>query len=177
MSRSFGSVLCLVGTDIWASSNNFSFKCHRRDSSATVKDQSLVFAVNDISFHPIHGTFSTCGTYGYSNSRPHRIDVIPFLTGSDGSVHFWDKDARTRLKCTLLHYCLCSPRCNFLLAAFDPNSGPVVATCFNRTGSIFAYAVSYDWSKGHSGMTPQQPNKLMLHACKDDEVKKRAGKR
>ncbi|TFL04159.1 WD40 repeat-like protein [Pterulicium gracile] len=121
------------------SSNNFSFKCHRRDSSATVKDQSLVFAVNDISFHPIHGTFSTCG--------------------SDGSVHFWDKDARTRLK------------------SFDPNSGPVVATCFNRTGSIFAYAVSYDWSKGHSGMTPQQPNKLMLHACKDDEVKKRAGKR
>ena len=41
--------------------NNFSFKCHRKDSSPTVKDQSVVFAVNDISFHPIHGTFSTCG--------------------------------------------------------------------------------------------------------------------
>jgi mRNA export factor len=37
-----------------------------------------VYAVNDINWHPVHGTFSTCG--------------------SDGTVHFWDKDARTRLK-------------------------------------------------------------------------------
>jgi len=41
--------------------NNFSFKCHRRDQTPANKDQSLVFAVNDINFHPIHGTFSTCG--------------------------------------------------------------------------------------------------------------------
>jgi len=120
-------------------SNNFSFKCHRKDSSPTTKDQSVVFAVNDISFHPIHGTFSTCG--------------------ADGTVNFWDKDARTRLK------------------AFDPCPGPIAATGFNRTGNIFAYAVSYDWSKGHSGMTPGHPNKIMLHACKEEEVKKRPPKR
>ena len=60
--------------------NNFSFKCHRRDQSPTQKDQSLVYAVNDITFHPVHGTFSTCG--------------------SDGTINFWDKDARTRLKST-----------------------------------------------------------------------------
>jgi mRNA export factor len=42
-------------------SDNFSFKCHRRDSAPNIKDQALVFAVNDISFHPVHGTFSTCG--------------------------------------------------------------------------------------------------------------------
>lgn len=121
------------------SSNNFSFKCHRRDQSPTSKDQSLVYAVNDITFHPVHGTFSTCG--------------------SDGTVNFWDKDARTRLK------------------SFDPAPGPIATTAFNRTGSIFAYAVSYDWSKGHSGMTPGHPNKVMLHACKEDEVKKRPPKR
>ncbi|GBE88270.1 Poly(A)+ RNA export protein [Sparassis crispa] len=120
------------------SSNNFSFKCHRRDQSATQKDQSLVYAVNDISFHPIHGTFSTCG--------------------SDGTINYWDKDARTRLK------------------SFDPAPGPIPTTGFNRTGTIFAYAVSYDWSKGHSGMTTGQPNKLMLHACKDDEVKRKPTK-
>jgi len=119
--------------------NNFSFKCHRRDSTPNSKDQSLVYAVNDISFHPVHGTFSTCG--------------------ADGTVHFWDKDARTRLK------------------TFDAASGPISTTAFNRTGSIFAYAISYDWSKGHSGMTPGHPNKIMLHACKDDEVKKRPAKR
>jgi hypothetical protein len=45
------------------SSSNFSFKCHRRDQSPTSKDQSLVFAVNDIAFHPVHGTFSTCGSH------------------------------------------------------------------------------------------------------------------
>ncbi|KAJ6460414.1 WD40-repeat-containing domain protein [Mycena vitilis] len=120
------------------SGNNFSFKCHRRDSSPTQKDGAIVFAVNDISFHPVHGTFSTCG--------------------ADGSIHFWDKDARNRLK------------------TFDAAPGPISTTAFNRNGSIFAYAVSYDWSKGHSGMTPGHPNKLMLHACKDDEVKKRPRK-
>ncbi|KAJ7677322.1 WD40-repeat-containing domain protein [Mycena rosella] len=120
------------------SGNNFSFKCHRRDSSPTTKDAAVVFAVNDISFHPVHGTFSTCG--------------------ADGSIHFWDKDARNRLK------------------TFDAAPGPISTTAFNRNGSIFAYAVSYDWSKGHSGMTPAHPNKLMLHACKDEEVKKRPRK-
>jgi len=120
------------------SGNNFSFKCHRRDSSPTNKDAAIVFAVNDISFHPVHGTFSTCG--------------------ADGSIHFWDKDARNRLK------------------TFEAAPGPISTTTFNRNGSIFAYAVSYDWSKGHSGMTPGHPNKLMLHACKDDEVKKRPRK-
>ncbi|EPT01716.1 Poly+ RNA export protein [Fomitopsis schrenkii] len=120
-------------------SNNFSFKCHRKDANPANKDQSLVFAVNDINFHPVHGTFTTCG--------------------SDGTINFWDKDARTRLK------------------TFDPAPGPVPATCYNRTGSIFAYAVSYDWSKGHSGMTQGHPNKIMLHACKDDEVKRKPAKR
>ncbi|KIM56897.1 hypothetical protein SCLCIDRAFT_131585 [Scleroderma citrinum Foug A] len=120
------------------SSNNFSFKCHRKDQTPNSKDQSLVYAVNDISFHPVHGTFST--------------------SGSDGTIHFWDKDARTRLK------------------SFEPAPGPITATTFNRNGTIFAYAVSYDWSKGHSGMTPGHPNKLMLHACKDEEVKRRPKK-
>ncbi|KAG8213032.1 WD40-repeat-containing domain protein [Butyriboletus roseoflavus] len=118
--------------------NNFSFKCHRRDQTPNAKDQSLVYAVNDISFHPVHGTFSTCG--------------------SDGTIHFWDKDARTRLK------------------TFEPAPGPISATTFNRNGTIFAYAISYDWSKGHSGMTPGHPNKLMLHACKEEEVKRRPKK-
>ncbi|KLO17102.1 WD40 repeat-like protein [Schizopora paradoxa] len=115
--------------------HNFSFKCHRKEQSPTAKDQQLVYSVNDINFHPIHGTFSTCG--------------------SDGGLNFWNKEDRIRLK------------------AFEPASGPITTSAFNRTGSIFAYAVSYDWSKGHSGMTATHPNKIMLHACKDDEVKRK----
>lgn len=64
-----------------------------------------------------------------------------------------------------------------MFTAFDPCPGPVTASAFNRTGTIFAYAVSYDWSKGLSGATPGHPNKVMLHATKDDEVKKRPAKR
>lgn len=76
-----------------------------------------------------------------------------------------------------LMYWTCSdlllPLCS---AAFEAGPGPISATTFNRNGTIFAYAVSYDWSKGHGGMTPGHPNKLMLHACKEEEVKRRPKK-
>ncbi|KAJ6468388.1 WD40-repeat-containing domain protein [Mycena sanguinolenta] len=118
------------------SGSNFSFRCHRTTPNPT---DVVIFAVNDISFHPVQGTFSTCG--------------------GDGTIGFWDKDARIRLK------------------TFDAAPGPISASAFNRDGSIFAYSVSYDWHKGHSGMAPGHPNKIMLHACKEDEVKKRPAKR
>lgn len=38
----------------------------------------IYFKVNDISFHPVHGTLAT--------------------VGSDGRFSFWDKDARIKLK-------------------------------------------------------------------------------
>ncbi|EDR03971.1 uncharacterized protein LACBIDRAFT_330872 [Laccaria bicolor S238N-H82] len=120
------------------SAHNFSFRCHRRDLVPNSKDQSLIYAINDISYHPIHGTVSTCG--------------------SDGTVHFWDTDARTRLK------------------SFDIAGNSISTTAFNRDGSIFAYAVSYDWSKGHVVATPGSKNNLVLHRCKNEEVKKRLKK-
>jgi len=113
--------------------SNFSFKCHRKDSPQTKATQ--IFSVNSISFHQGFGTFATAG--------------------SEGGIHFWDKDQRTRLK------------------SFEPAPGPITTTAFNRTGTIFAYAISYDWSKGHSGMVVGVPNKVMLHPCKEDEVRKK----
>jgi mRNA export factor len=65
--------------------------------------------VNAISFHPLHGTFSTAG--------------------SDGTFNFWDKDSKQRLK------------------GFSNIGSPISATTFNRNGTFFAYAASYDWSK------------------------------
>lgn len=101
------------------------------------------------------------------------------IAGSDGTIHFWDKDARTRLKSELIFLrCFTSARpSNFRLLAFDAAPAPIAATAFNRNGNIFAYAVSYDWSKGHSGNTPGSPNKIMLHSCKDEEVRKRAARK
>ncbi|KZO99275.1 WD40 repeat-like protein [Calocera viscosa TUFC12733] len=120
------------------SSQNFSFKCHRKDSPGT-KDQGQVYSVNDISFHHQQGTFSTAG--------------------ADGTFTFWDKDARSRLK------------------SFDTGQHPISATAFNASGTAFAYAISYDWSKGHVGNVAGHPNKIMLHPVKEDEVKKRPPKK
>ena len=102
--------------------NNFSFKCHRDDKN--------VYSVNDISFHPGYGTFSTAG--------------------SDGCFNFWDKDSKQRLKVA-------------------PSVGtPISATAFNYNGSIFSYAASYDWSKGHEFNNPQKKNYIFLHSCFDE---------
>ncbi|KAK5610344.1 hypothetical protein CRENBAI_006640 [Crenichthys baileyi] len=57
--------------------DNFTFKCHRSNGTNTTTPQDI-YAVNAISFHPVHGTLAT--------------------VGSDGRFSFWDKDARTKLK-------------------------------------------------------------------------------
>jgi len=115
---------------------NFSFKCHRQNDT-TQRDIAKVYSVNAISFHPIHGTFSTAG--------------------SDGTFHFWDKDAKHRLK------------------GYPDVGGSITATDFSRDGNIFAYAISYDWSKGYSHNNPQQPIKIKLHPITGDECKPRPG--
>ncbi|KAG6003746.1 RNA export factor gle2 [Claviceps maximensis] len=114
------------------SSSNFSFKCHR---DPVVNNTVNVHAVNDISFHPVHGTFSTAG--------------------SDGTFHFWDKDAKHRLK------------------GYPNVGGSITATTFSKTGDIFAYAVGYDWSKGYQHNTQSYPIKVMLHPVTNDECKPR----
>ncbi|KAJ5689746.1 hypothetical protein N7462_004138 [Penicillium macrosclerotiorum] len=120
------------------SASNFSFKCHRENPPAN-RDICNIYSVNSICFHPVHGTFSTAG--------------------SDGTFHFWDKDAKHRLK------------------GYPAVGGPISSTAFNRTGTIFAYAVSYDWSKGYSANTQQSTSKVMLHPVAPDECKPRPGTR
>ena len=64
-----------------AGRNNFSFKCHRKEPTTGNKNNPMVYAVNDISFHP-YGTFSTAG--------------------SDGTINLWDnvdKVSNSRLRC------------------------------------------------------------------------------
>ncbi|KAK9827320.1 hypothetical protein WJX81_004742 [Elliptochloris bilobata] len=78
-------------------------------------------------------------------------------TGSDGAFNFWDKDSKQRLKAM--------QKCN--------QSIPCGA--FNRDGSIYAYAVSYDWGKGFAEHNPQTAqNHILLHSPQDAEVKNRA---
>eukprot|EP00088_Acartia_fossae_P012108 TRINITY_DN1620_c0_g1_i3.p1 TRINITY_DN1620_c0_g1~~TRINITY_DN1620_c0_g1_i3.p1 ORF type:complete len:363 (+),score=94.94 TRINITY_DN1620_c0_g1_i3:31-1119(+) len=108
--------------------DNFTFKCHR--SNGAVNGFQDIYAVNDIAFHPVHGTLAT--------------------VGSDGRYSFWDKDARTKLKTS------------------EACEQPITKCVFNKDGQIFAYSVSYDWSKGHEFHNTQKKNYIFLRSCFDD---------
>eukprot|EP00741_Cyanophora_paradoxa_P019326 tig00000215_g18655.t1 len=76
--------------------------------------------------------------------------------GSDGSFNFWDKDSKQRLK------------------PFSRANQPISASCFNATGDIYAYAVSYDWYKGSEFHNPATAkNYIMLHPTTEQEIKPR----
>lgn len=74
-------------------------------------------------------------------------------SGSDGVICFWDKDSRSRLK------------------LFPSVGHPISSSAFSRNGSIFAYAASYDWSKGHEHHKQGSQNQIFLHAVKDEDIK------
>lgn len=103
--------------------DSFAFKCHRHDNN--------VYAVNGIAFQQQFGTFATIG--------------------SDGAVHFWDKDNKQRLK------------------GFNPTQRTISAAAFNSTGNLFAYASSYDWSKG--SMHVQAGNEIFIHCVTEEEIR------
>lgn len=110
------------------SKDNFTFKCHR--SPNTNNGYQEIYAVNDIAFHPVHGTLATIG--------------------SDDKYGFWDKDARTKLKTS------------------EQLEGPISKCAFNSRGEMFAYAVGYDWSKGHEFAAQHKKVGIYLNACFED---------
>lgn len=77
--------------------------------------------------------------------------------GGDGTFSFWDKENRQRLK------------------QFNSCNYPVTAGKFNAVGDMYAYSVSYDWSKGHEGNNPQLPRAILLHRVQESEVKPKQG--
>jgi len=75
--------------------------------------------------------------------------------GADGGFTFWDKDAKERLK------------------NFHKLPQPISCSCFNSEGNIYAYAVSYDWSKGAENHNPSNKNYILLHPVQPTEIKHR----
>jgi len=101
------------------------------------------------------------------NNEIYAVNVISFhptfgtfaTAGSDGTFNFWDKDSKQRLK------------------PFQRCSSSISAGAFNMDGNIFAYAVSYDWSKGSEYYNPtQQKSYILLHAVSEMEIKSRGGR-
>lgn len=75
--------------------------------------------------------------------------------GSDARFIFWDKNSRMRLK------------------QFNPVAGPITTCKFNADGALLAYAIGYDWHKGHAFST-SSPNSVMIHVSQDSEIQPRA---
>jgi mRNA export factor len=71
--------------------------------------------------------------------------------GSDGVVGFWDKDNKQRLK------------------VFKAIERAIPCGSFNSEGSLFAYASSYDWSKG--SMHVQQGNEVFIHCVREEDIR------
>jgi len=98
------------------------------------------------------------------NNEIFSVNVLAFhpmwgtfaTAGSDGNYNFWDKYSKQRLK------------------QFTRNPLPVTAGAFSMDGSIFAYALGYDWSKGAEHYNPaQQKNYILLHPTPEAEIKNR----
>lgn len=84
----------------------------------------------------------------------HPVHSTFATAGSDGAYNFWDKENKQRLKAM--------QRCN----------QPIPCSTFNFDGTIFAYAVSYDWSKGAENHNPAAAkNYILLHPTQEAEIK------
>ncbi|KAJ6801726.1 protein RAE1-like [Iris pallida] len=127
-------------------SKNFTFKCHREGNE--------IYSVNSLNFHPVHHTFATAG--------------------SDGAFNFWDKDSKQRLKHACVNVSLISSMVvlYYVQMAMSRCSQPIPCSTFNNDGSIFAYAVCYDWSKGAENHNPATAKTyIYLHSPQESEVK------
>jgi len=82
--------------------------------------------------------------------KPH--DEIPLV------VNFWDKDNKQRLK------------------GFNAIQRPIPCASFNAQGNLFAYASSYDWSKGSGYHTPGTANEIFVHYTAEEEIKPKGKK-
>ncbi|VAH00780.1 unnamed protein product [Triticum turgidum subsp. durum] len=84
----------------------------------------------------------------------HPVHHTFATAGSDGAFNFWDKDSKQRLK------------------AFSRCPQPIPCSSFNNDGSIFAYGVCYDWSRGAENHNPANAKtSIYLHSPQEAEVK------
>ena len=88
--------------------------------------------------------------YAVNDIAFHPQHMTLATVGGDGKFSFWDKDARTKLKTS------------------EACEQPITKCAFNKDGNIFAYAVSYDWSKGHEHYVAQKKNYIFLRSCFDE---------
>ncbi|ANB14603.1 RNA export factor GLE2 [Sugiyamaella lignohabitans] len=113
-------------------------------------------------FRDVKSSFSfkchrtTTGTdvhiYSVNDIAVNPIYGSTLTAGSDGSLQIWDHIKQCRLS----------------YSGILP--GSVSSCAYNNNGSILAYAVYYDWSKGYQFSRPNYPKLLKLHKIKPETV-------
>ncbi|KAJ4812841.1 mRNA export factor [Rhynchospora pubera] len=84
----------------------------------------------------------------------HPVHHTFATTGSDGTFSFWDKENKHRVK------------------GFSQCPAPIPCSAFNADGSLFAYAVCYDWSKGAENHDPSNATShIYLHSVQEHDAK------
>lgn len=92
--------------------------------------------------------------YAVNSLNFHPIHQTFATAGSDGAFNFWDKDSKQRLK------------------AMARSNQPIPCSTFNSDGSLYAYAVSYDWHKGAENHNPTTAkHHILLHVPQESEIK------
>lgn len=97
------------------------------------------------------------------DSDVYSVNVVDFYktnvlltAGSDGTFSFWNKDVKLRIN---------------MYEQYKLKS-PITCAKFTPIGDMMFYALSYDWSKGVSGITSpsQYPNTIIMHPIADQEM-------
>ncbi|KAI1469526.1 WD40-repeat-containing domain protein [Daldinia caldariorum] len=84
--------------------------------------------------------------YSINDIQFHPVQHGVFTTaGSDGAIYFWDRPSHSRLQ------------------TYPSIGNSVTTTRFNHDGTLFAYALGYDWSKGCAANKQEIETKLKLH--------------
>jgi mRNA export factor len=73
--------------------------------------------------------------------------------GSEGSIIFWDYNVKNKIR------------------TFNCAQIPITAAKMSHDGSMLAYAMGYDFSKGPDGYSANLQNKLCIHIIPDNELK------
>jgi len=93
--------------------------------------------------------------YAVNDIAFHPTHNTLVTVGSDGRFSFWDKDARTKIKTS------------------EQFNLPLTSCSFSHDGKILAYAIGYDWSKGHEGNDLNKKPKIFLRPA-EEEMKPRS---
>ncbi|KAI3906412.1 hypothetical protein MKW92_039414 [Papaver armeniacum] len=92
--------------------------------------------------------------YSVDSLNFHPVHPTFATAGSDGAFNFWDKYGKRRLK------------------AMSRCQNPIPCSAFNSDGSIYAYAVCYDWTMAAEIPNPSTAkSSIFLHLPQESEVK------